>query len=122
MSQKHFRGIREELLYDEVSLSASENSSAFTAQNIEVGQFMLTVTDWDSLTTLDCKVQARDPAGNWYDLGIAFAQLSDAGAELVDSVDDTNFNNIPLGKFLRFVITIVGTGTAVVTLSFIGKS
>ena len=122
MSQKFYRDVREEVLYDEESLTASENSAAFTAQNVEVGQFYLAVADWSALTSLDVKVQSKDPAGNWYDLGVAFTQATGNTTELKNSLNATYGNPIPLGKFLRFVITIVGTGSATVTLSFIGKS
>jgi len=127
MSSKVFRDVREEVLFDGVTITETVNSSAKTAQNVESAVFFLTIASWATLTSIDVKLQAQDPKTlAWFDLGIAFAQATGNTSEMLNNILVDTTNNlaylIPLGKFIRAVATVVGSGSAVVTLSMVGKS
>ena len=124
MSSKVFRDVREEVLFDGVTITETVNSSAKTAQNVESAVFFLTIASWATLTSIDVKLQAQDPKTlAWFDLvGITFAQATGDTTEMVTNMIATYGYPIPLGKFIRAVATVVGSGSAVVTLSMVAKS
>lgn len=129
MSRKVYKDVKVHKWYTAASKTETENGVGINVQNYKTAQFFLKVTDWVTLTSLDVKFQTQDPnTEDWFDLGIAFTQLSDAGTEMIISVlvDDTATQSyahaIPLGQKIRPVITIVGSGSAKVNLSMIAKS
>ena len=122
--QKIARDVVEKSMADGVSVTATGViGSAVTAQNVEKAQFFLTIADWATLTSIDVKLQAQDPKTEaWFDLGIAFTQATADTSEMKNNIDDTNFFVIPLGKMIRAYGTVVGTGSASVTLHMVGMT
>lgn len=129
MSRKVYKDVKVFKWYTAASKTETENGVGINVQNYKIAQFFLKVTDWVTLTSLDVKFQTQDPnTEDWFDLGIAFTQLTDAGTEMIISVlvdvttDKAYAHVIPLGQKIRPVITIVGSGSAKVNLSMIAKS
>lgn len=122
-SRRIARDVVEKTLIDGATITATVAGSAVTAQNVKDAQFFLTVASFTGLTSIDIKLQCQDPKTlAWFDLGIAFTQATDNTSEMKINIDDTNFNHIPLGKMIRAYSTVVGTGSAVVTLYMVGKT
>lgn len=129
MSRKVYKDVKVHKWYTAASKTETENGVGINVQNYEIATFFLKVTDWVTLTSLDVKFQTQDPnTEDWSDLDIAFTQLTDAGAEMINSIkvdvttDKAYAHAIPLGQKIRPVITIVGSGSAKVNLSMVAKS
>lgn len=94
-----------------------------SAQNVKTALFYLTVASFSGLTSIDVKLQTQDPKTlAWFDLGIAFTQATDNTSEMKNSLHPSSFFPIPLGKMIRAYGTVVGTGSAAVTLYMVGKT
>lgn len=81
-------------------------------QGAKIGGTRLEVEDWDSLTTLDVKLQHSDDLSVWTDVdatNLAFTQASGNTTEELDVPDDTFFK-----RFVRAYCTVAGTGSATV--------
>ena len=123
-SRRIARDVVEKTLADAVNVTATGViGSAQTAQNVKTALFFLTVENWDSLTSIDVKLQTQDPKTlAWFDLGIAFTQATANTSEMKNSLHSTSFFPIPLGKMIRAYGTVVGSGDADVTLHMVGKT
>lgn len=124
ISRRIARDVVEKTMADGVSVTATGViGSAVTAQNVEKAQFFLTIASWATLTSIDVKLQVQDPKTlAWFDLGIAFQQATGNTSAMVANVDGTLGTVIPLGKMIRAYGTVVGSGSAAVTLHMVGMT
>lgn len=131
MTRKVYKDVKTFNWYTAETKVESENGVAVNVQNFERATFFVKTTNKGGTNpTLDIKFQTKDPnTEDWVDLDIVFAQITtDTSAMLhnikIDVTTDKSYAHyIPLGQYIRPVLTIGGTTpTFDIDLSMIAKS
>lgn len=94
-----------------VVMALTVTGESFNVQNfVEMMIFVETTASGGTSPTLDIKVQTYDPgAGNWFDTGVALAQITGNSTQMKANSLATYGVPIPLGQFCRLVYTVAGT-------------
>lgn len=102
--------VDDETVTADVRLPAYTHGQAWKAdlRGAEIGAARLTVTGYDSLTTLDVKLQDSDDGESWDDWK-AFTQLAANGSEILDMDDERSPK-----RFVAAYCDVDGSGSAVV--------
>jgi hypothetical protein len=126
VAEKVFRGIRSAIVYSAETLIETTTTGAFTVQNCrELMVFVKTENSGGTLPTLNIKWQKKMPDGTWMDFvpAIAHTEITGDTTQMKNNMLATYGTLIPIGQFVRFVLTIAGTSpTFDVTMSYIAKS
>ena len=117
---------KQRVLVNAVSVTATINLPAFPDGSADplvfagalggakVGGYSIEVASWSGLTSIDAKIQHSDNGSDWEDVdatNLAFTQATGNTTEDLDVPDDTFMQ-----RFQRVAFTVVGTGSAAVTV------